>query len=304
MSPDIYPSALIVAILLAAYGLRKRSLSTSGSITALLVGYLTLANPLKLFGISLLVFYFAGSRATKVKAKVKSELDEGAADALTGGNRNGFQVLCNSLIGTVSALLWRSYYEDAFRVPEGRRDWCVIERSEGDGNMSRALIFIGVAFWSVCAGDTLSSELGILSSQPPLLITTLRPVPKGTNGGVSSLGLLSSLLGGLLIGFTATISLLIQNPICGWERAAHLVLVGAGSGVLGSLLDSLLGATLQQTLYSKTRKMVVNSYSKKVEGEEIVKVCGVDLLSNNQVNILSSTTVSLIVGSLAMLYSL
>lgn len=39
-----------------------------------------------------------------------------------------------------------------------------------------------------CLGDTLASELGILSTHPPILLTTLRPVPPGTNGGLSLAG--------------------------------------------------------------------------------------------------------------------
>lgn len=48
------------------HGLRKGSLSSSGAAAAFLVGYGHLANPLKVFGTSLIVFYLVGSRATKV----------------------------------------------------------------------------------------------------------------------------------------------------------------------------------------------------------------------------------------------
>jgi uncharacterized membrane protein len=52
--------------LLAIHGLRKKSLSISGAIAAVLVGLLTFTTPLLLFSVVLLSFYLAGSRVTKV----------------------------------------------------------------------------------------------------------------------------------------------------------------------------------------------------------------------------------------------
>lgn len=65
------PAALGVALLLSGHGLRKGSLSLSGAATAFLAGYAHLANPLKLFGVSLIVFYLLGSRATKVNWQLR-----------------------------------------------------------------------------------------------------------------------------------------------------------------------------------------------------------------------------------------
>src|SRR5690606_15661557 len=71
------------------------------------------------------------------------------------------------------------------------------------------LSFIG--HYACCNGDTWSSELGILSNKDPYLITTMKRVPKGTNGGISLLGTLSSIAAGLTIGISFYLCLLIKH---------------------------------------------------------------------------------------------
>jgi uncharacterized membrane protein len=86
---SLYPIPLLIATLLAAHGLNKRSLSFSGAVAAFLVGYFHLACPLKFFGVSLIVFYLLGSRATKVKVKEKAKVEDGVGG---GGERDAIQV--------------------------------------------------------------------------------------------------------------------------------------------------------------------------------------------------------------------
>jgi uncharacterized membrane protein len=57
--------SLVTAAFLALHGWRRKSLSPGGSVAAFIVGFLMLAVPLRAFGISLIVFYLTGSRATK-----------------------------------------------------------------------------------------------------------------------------------------------------------------------------------------------------------------------------------------------
>lgn len=103
-SPLSHPVPLLLALLLSAHGLRKGSLSTSGSIAAFFVGYLSLAvEGNKTFGVVLLCFYLAGSRATKVKSefKAKCEREEGTGQhkSAGGGGRDAWQVASNGLTG-------------------------------------------------------------------------------------------------------------------------------------------------------------------------------------------------------------
>jgi len=93
--------------------------------------------------------------------------------------------------------------------------------------------------FACCLGDTLASELGILSKSPPILITTFKPVPPGTNGGMSVLGTVASLAGGFVMGLTLATTLAIENTVCrqNWvTELAPLLLWGTAAGGLGSLV--------------------------------------------------------------------
>ena len=103
--------------------------------------------------------------------------------------------------------------------------------------------------FACCLGDTLASELGILSSSPPVLITTFKPVPHGTNGGISLGGTLASIGGGTVMGLTFAASLILENSRCTdhWvDVLIPLVAWGTAAGGLGSMVDSFLGATIQR----------------------------------------------------------
>src|ERR1043166_6119652 len=88
--------------------------------------------------------------------------------------------------------------------------------------------------------DTWAPELGVLSRREPWSIITLAPVPRGTSGAVSTLGLAATVAGAFVVG--AVISLAA-------DRSLHLVMVAVIAGLIGSLADSLLGATLQEQFH-------------------------------------------------------
>jgi uncharacterized protein (TIGR00297 family) len=86
---------------------------------------------------------------------------------------------------------------------------------------------------AAATADTWASEIGRHARAAPRLITTGRPVPAGTDGGMTLLGTVGGIAGAGLIAGLAFAS-------------DHRVLTAvAVAGVFGMLLDSLLGATLQ-----------------------------------------------------------
>ncbi|KAJ2751116.1 hypothetical protein IWQ56_006931 [Coemansia nantahalensis] len=167
------------------------------------------------------------------------------------------------------------------------------------------LVWAYVAFYACCAADTWASEVGSLSSNWPVLITTLQPVPPGTNGGVSKLGLLSSFAGGAAVGLAADVAQWAQYSSA--LRAGVLprlpyIMAGSMFGVLGSALDSLLGATVQASYLVGKRATSDLSPADRARLGGVKVICGRDLLSNNMVNAVASTcTTAAAVGLLSLL---
>lgn len=159
--------------------------------------------------------------------------------------------------------------------------------------------------FACCLGDTLASELGILSPTPPILITTLKPVPPGTNGAMSLGGTLASIAGGLIMGITMFVCLIFENSKCReqwFDVVVPLLAWGTAAGGLGSLvihletdlhaefclsvfsqLDSLMGATIQRTRYSSETKRILQDHSEESSGSDIKVISGINILTNNQV---------------------
>lgn len=173
--------------------------------------------------------------------------------------------------------------------------WCPTDGSVG-GGMSRLLYYVILGQLGCCLGDTLASELGMLSQSQPRMITTLKPVPRGTNGAITAEGTLWSIMGGVLVGIGMGMSVMIENGrVCGWGTVVESVGWGGVAGGVGSLIDSVLGATVQETVYSVARGKIVRN---RTEGE---RIGGRNVLSNSQVNLLSSTLTALLIGSMTSL---
>ena len=119
--------------------------------------------------------------------------------------------------------------------------------------------------YAAVAADTFSSELGILSTSKPRLITApWRVVPPGTNGGVTLTGLGAGLLGAFIIAITSTLLV----PFCKeWSTAdkANYTLAMTLAGFSGTLLDSYLGAALQASIVDvHSGKIVEGAGGRKV----------------------------------------
>mmetsp|Transcript_2984 Transcript_2984/g.10463 ORF Transcript_2984/g.10463 Transcript_2984/m.10463 type:complete len:296 (-) Transcript_2984:69-956(-) len=282
-----------VALAVAAGGLKKKALSPDGAAAGVAValccgmagGYRALA----LLG----AFFVSSSALTRFKSGDKKKLEHGHKK---GGQRTATQVFSNALAGCLCSLLY----------------CCAAGTEELWVDLSAAplasLCALGVLGHFACTnGDTWASELGtVLAAGPPLLLLGLRSdgrpivcqrVPTGTNGGVSLAGTAASAAAGLLIGATFALVSLLSCSTGPGLSCLSLCLLGTLGGILGSLVDSVLGGTLQYSGWDEKLKMVVNEPTPSA-----VHVTGVGLLDNHQVNNLSSilTAIALPCISLAL----
>ncbi|KXJ91142.1 integral membrane protein DUF92-domain-containing protein [Microdochium bolleyi] len=296
MKPLIAVPATL-ALVYRAYS--HKSLTPFGIVVAAATAVAHAVHPWNLPFALLVVFFLAGTRATKVKKDIKATLTMNAQGSSGGeGPRTHVQVLANSAVATVLILL------HAYQLQQRHRDQLLADSTTAQttsnvpgaagtagGQLERAQCFdmgrnasdvlvVGIiANYAAVAADTFSSELGILSRSQPRLITSwsLRKVPRGTNGGVTAWGLLAGLLGSVIVVTASALFL----PVCGsslssspgggsgsgWTVGEKATLIGglAVWGALGSVLDSLLGGWFQRSVRdARTGKIV--------EGEGGVRV--------------------------------
>lgn len=258
----IHWRAALAASTLTAVAYARRSLTPTACIAAWPVGYAAASAGSVPFA-ALLTFFVSSTVATKIGKRRKAKVD---AHYHPAGNRDHWQVAANGFAAT--ALLCAH--------PLGLMPvW--VSRT--------AAVYAVVAHYAACQGDTWSSEIGILSAGQPRLLVGFRQVPRGTNGGVSLLGLVAATVGGGLVGGGCAFANYVA-PSPGLDPQT-LCVVGIAAGLVGSLVDSLLGQFLQYSGVDRATGGAANA-----PGPSVVHTCGVDILSNNAVNFLSAVAVT------------
>ena len=163
--------------------------------------------------LAVVLYLLLGSLVTRLGFRTKQA--EGLAES-RGGRRGPENVWGSAATGTALALL----------VPLLPARWT-------------PLLLVGfAASFAAKLADTFGSEIGKRWGRTTLLITTLRPVPRGTEGAVSLEGTAASLGGAaLMAGLCRALGLLADG------RSWWLV---SGVGLAATLVESVIGATLQR----------------------------------------------------------
>lgn len=275
--------SLILGAGLAFKGYRGGSLDTSGAVGAALVGWGTLYAGVR-FGVVLGAFFFLSSAMTRVGGEIKKRIDENHVPGKASGARNWIQVAANGLVPTFLAM--------SYSFATGGPEYLLGVNNAFETPLAAA--FIG--YYGCCCGDTWSSELGVLSRKMPRLITTGKECKPGTNGGVTTLGLVASAAGGFAVGFAfwcggLFVPVVTGNVTLALQFAAQwpVLVIGLGAGLVGSLMDSLLGATIQFSGYCSERRRMVSK-----PGPTVTRTSGLNFLSNSAVNFVTASLCALI----------
>jgi uncharacterized protein (TIGR00297 family) len=203
---------------LAAAAVEARALTLRAGLVATIFGSVIVA--LGGFAyLALLVLFVVGSvLATRFRfaEKARRQVQEG-----THGERGVTNVLAHVILPTGLVVLPLAEPR-AFPIP--------------------TIAFLYTAALAFGAADTFASEFGVLAGSAVSLLTG-KPVPAGTNGGVTLVGELWAFVGALTTGVIGSgLFLLFGTPI----PPLGLMVVGVtAAGFIGCQLDSLLGWTLE-----------------------------------------------------------
>jgi len=275
--------AIFLPLMMAVYGLRRKSLDKTGASAAVVVGFLLSVSNFSFMASLLSCFIFA-SKATKYKSAQKKKLEH---DFKEGGQRNWVQVLCNVGPACLMTLL--------YMLEVGCVDLPISFTKFYSASWYAVAVIASIA----CAcGDTFASEIGSVSGKSdPFHIVKFKRVPRGTNGGISLVGTLSSLFGGALVGVFAYLTTIVSSQSVALQDAPHqwpIVLYATLAGGLGSLVDSVIGGSLQYSGRHKSLGCVVETV-----GGDVEHISGLALLDNHAVNFLSCLITGLIVPYIA-----
>jgi uncharacterized protein (TIGR00297 family) len=96
---------------------------------------------------------------------------------------------------------------------------------------------LGLAALAEAAADTVSSEVGQVLGGSPRMITTLRQVEPGTDGGITIAGTVAGMVAAGLVAFAGYLAfhMRVSDMLASWT-----------GGVFGLFFDSLLGSTLER----------------------------------------------------------
>ncbi|MGZ7189086.1 MAG: TIGR00297 family protein [Halobacteriota archaeon] len=203
---------LLFMILLGYVLGRAKLADLSGILSGILMGFLIVSFTDFRWFVIILAFFVIGGAFTKYKYDYKRAI----GIAQEGGGARGYRnVFGNGLTALVCAI--------AYGV---------------SGNVLLSIAYVGAV--ATATGDTLASEIGQTHRKLPRLITDLRYVPHGTDGGITTLGEYSALVGAAAI---ALIGVLLG--VVALNTIVPIIL----GGFFGANFDSVLGAVLERRHY-------------------------------------------------------
>lgn len=254
---------LVASIAVAGGAWRWRALTPAGALAAALLGTVAVGAGWS-WGAILVAYFVASSALSRFRAGAKEARTQDRLEK--SGPRDAQQVLANGGVFFAAAI---GYWIDPSALWQA----------------------LGAGALAASAADTWATELGTLARSEPRSVLGFHPVPAGTSGGVTALGLAASVAGA---GFVAATALAARWP----HYAVVAALVG---GVLGSLIDSVVGAGLQARRHCPQCDTMTER-ARHGCGTTTDVVGGVEWLDNDAVNLIA-TFCGALVGAAAATFA-
>ena len=273
---------LLAGIGIAYVAYRSQALNQSGGLAAGLLGTVVFGLGGVGWAAVLLTFFISSSFLSKLFKQRKAQVGQNFAK---GSRRDAGQVAAN---GAFSGLMALFYFFTA---------------QTGFGQGWQPVLWVGFAASLAAANaDTWATELGVLNPRRPILLKDLRRVPQGTSGAVSLVGSLAALAGAGLVAGMAVLSNLAGWTPAGIRSPGTQFLAIVVAGVLGSFIDSFLGATIQAVYYCPNCQKETERYPIHICGTKTKLKRGLPWLNNDWVNTACTFSAGLIGLLLAGLF--
>ncbi len=267
-------TGFVLAAIVSAAAYFSKSLTVGGAIAATILGTIVFGLGGLPWAVLLLAFFISSSLLSHLLKNRKAAIEEKFAKS---SHRDAWQVAANGAIPGLAVLAHLLF-------PQAFWPW---------------LVFSGAL--AAVNADTWATEIGILSSGMPHLITTGRRVERGTSGAISLAGTLAAAAGAALIGLPG--GLLWQGggaPLAFPSESIIAILVISLAGLAGSLVDSLLGATWQALYFCPSCRKETERHPLHSCGSATQLMRGRPWLNNDIVNALCSLTGALLAGAVGL----
>ncbi|RKY56874.1 MAG: hypothetical protein DRP89_00615 [Candidatus Neomarinimicrobiota bacterium] len=249
---------VIFSFLLAFAAYRLKALTLGGAAGAMLLGSIVFSIGGIFWVVPMVTFFVLSSILSKI-GKLRKTILKGLVEK--GSNRDILQVFANGGISLIMAILYFYTHNETFY-----------------------LMFLGSL--AAATADTWGTEIGIFSPSEPRDIITFEKVPVGKSGGVTALGTSGFFMGAGILTLSGLFSLS--------ESLMSLFIIIVISGILGALIDSVIGATIQAQYQCPncnkiTEKTIhCGTYPTKL-------ISGVKWINNDVVNLACTSSGALIV---------
>ena len=202
-------AGVIFALIISILSFRLKFLTLNGSLTQFILGSLIFGLGGLKWSVPIIVFFFLSSILSKLRRRLNPNVETYFEKS---GTRDMFQVLANGGIGGILIIMSRFYH-------------------------SELLYEVYVSYLAAFCADTWATELGTIKKMKTVNILNFKPVEQGVSGGVSITGMMGTVLGAFIIPLSS-LSWISKNIFI-------FLLIVTVAGIIGSLVDSMLGALVQ-----------------------------------------------------------